>query len=170
MVEAQKEKFKEQLGANISAWSDAELDNFAKQAVDSYLAKVEVRHDNISCQLVRDCLKVLHRSGHLHNVFVLLAEGTYEYIEPFIKGNEKAEFSSISDRPEIKEEVNVTQYPTSCSHIKSTRYVVNEEESQTGKIVRLLTREEVDTKIKLYDYSLKTNKLWWEEFNKLLNN
>jgi hypothetical protein len=61
------------------------------------------------------------------------------------------------------------QYQTSCWHIKSNKYSINEEESQSGKIVRNLIREEVDTKVKLYDYSLKSNKLWWEEFIKLLN-
>jgi glycyl-tRNA synthetase beta subunit len=64
--------------------------------------------------MVRDCLKVLHRSGHLHNVFVLLAEGTYEYIEQYVKGNDKAVYSSISDRVDIKEFANVVQYQTSC--------------------------------------------------------
>ena len=170
MVEAKKEEFRQKAALSGQSWPDAMIEKFARQAVDSVIATTETRHDNISCQMVRDCLKVLHRSGHLHNVFVLLAEGTYEYIEQYVKGNDKAVYSSISDRVDIKEFANVVQYPTSCCHIKSNKYSINEEESQSGKIVRNLVREEVDTKVKLYDYSLKTNKLWWEEFIKLLNN
>ena len=101
--------------------------------------------------------------------FILLAEGTYEYIEPFIKGNEKVVYSSVCDRVDIKEEANVTQYPTSCSHVKSNQYTVVENEGNGGKITRSLTREEVDMKVKLYDYSIETNQTWWEEFSKLAN-
>ena len=33
----------------------------------------------------------------------------------------------------------------------------------------LTLKKDIDDKVKLYDYSLKSNKLWWEEFIKLLN-
>ena len=80
-------------------------------------------------------------------MFVLLDEGTYEYVEPYIKGNDRAVLSCISDRSAPTEYTDVTEYPTSCCHVKSNQYSIEENESASGKIVISTVRQEVDLKV-----------------------
>ena len=132
------------------------------------VSEIEEVYDEISSDLVRNYIKDLYRLGNLFNVFVLLAEGTYEYVEPYIKANDRAVLSCICDRSEPTEYTDVTEYPTSCCHVKSNQYIIEENETPSGKVVKTTARQEVDLKVKLFDYSLENNKSWWKDFIKSL--
>ncbi len=168
------ELVRSQLAENNLEYSEEDILLFAQQYAEADQTEEVVEdettevYDEISTDLVRNYIKELYRLGNLYNVFVLLDEGTYEYVEPYIKGNDRAVLSCISDRSAPTEYTDVTEYPTSCCHVKSNQYSIEENESASGKIVRSTVRQEVDLKVKLFDYSLANNKSWWKNFVKLL--
>ena len=161
---------------NNLSYSEEEIISFARQYAEmnndeedvEEVSEIEEVYDEISSDLVRNYIKDLYRLGNLFNVFVLLAEGTYEYVEPYIKANDRAVLSCICDRSEPTEYTDVTEYPTSCCHVKSNQYIIEENETPSGKVVKTTARQEVDLKVKLFDYSLENNKSWWKDFIKSL--
>ena len=50
----------------------------------------------------------------------------------------------------------------------SKKLVVNVEKNSNGRETRTTKPKVVSSKVKFYDYSLKYNKSWWDEFIKKL--
>lgn len=123
---------------------------------------------SLSKRLVKDELKNLYRYGHLSNVFVVIAEGSYEFIKDYLNTNVYAQNFFISDRIDPTKIQGVTYYPSSCCHVNTKKLVEDEKISATGQKYTTITPTEVSSKIKFYDYNLKENRAWWDDFVKKL--
>ena len=151
---------------------------FTQEKIDSYIQNYEqsllaqrknaIPSPSIAKRVVKDTLKNLYRYGHLSNVFVVIAEGSYEFIKDYVNTNVYAKNFFISDRIDPEKIQGVTYYPSSCCHVNSKKLVVSEKISSAGSTYTTITPTEVSSKIKFYDYDLKRNKLWWENFIKTL--
>lgn len=153
----------------ISMLSSDKIEEFVEQTFRSMMnsVKKEDPQPNISKRQVRDALKNLYSRGHLVNVFVVLAEGSYHAVSDFVNANPYAKKHFLADRID-PEEMPKVYYPSSCGHLMSKKLEIKESKTVTGRVTKTTMPKEVSSKVKFYDYGIEYNKSWWDEFIKKL--
>lgn len=151
-------------------YSQDAIDKFVEQYVQSKINQMRNAEPepDISKRKVREALKNLYRRGHLVNVFVVLADGSYDAVKDFVSTNPYAKNYFLADRTDPEDIQPKLYYPSSCCHLMSKKLVVNVERNSNGRETRTTKPKVVSSKVKFYDYSLKYNKSWWDEFIKKL--
>ena len=164
--EARRKVLAKAEGKNFSSET---IEKFIEQTFQSMMNNIKKTEPepNISKRLVRDALKNLYCRGHLVNVFVVLADGSYNAVKEFVSSNPYAKNHFLADRID-PEELPKVYYPSSCGHLMSKKLEINETRTSSGRVTRTTVPKEVSSKIKFYDYSIEYNKPWWDEFIKKL--